>query len=139
VVAKRSGEWLGVWYLGELGWLDDPPAHPTVVPGTGQLVRATRTQGAPVYGRAYPERSAYPSQIPYQNVTPLQYTLKAGQAYVLADGSVPTDYYYATTYNCAYAALDCTDVKGQDRYYQIWFGHRQAFVRAADVRVGSVS
>jgi hypothetical protein len=29
--------------------------------------------------------------------------------------------------------MDCTDVVGQDRYYQIWFGHRIAYVRAADV------
>jgi hypothetical protein len=30
--------------------------------------------------------------------------------------------------------VDCTDVKGADRYDQIWFGHRIAYVRAADVR-----
>ena len=31
---------------------------------------------------------------------------------------------------------DHTVVRGTDPYYQIWFGHRIAYVRAADVRVG---
>ena len=30
---------------------------------------------------------------------------------------------------------DCVQVKGADPYYQIWFGHRIAYVRAADVVV----
>jgi hypothetical protein len=54
---------------------------------------------------------------------------------VLADSHVATDYYYAKTYNCGYVAKDCTDVVGKDRYYEIWFGHRVEYVRAADVRV----
>jgi hypothetical protein len=29
--------------------------------------------------------------------------------------------------------MDCTGVVGHDRYYEIWFGHRIAYVRAADV------
>jgi hypothetical protein len=33
--------------------------------------------------------------------------------------------------------MDGTDVVGHDRYDQIWFGHRIAYVRAADVRVTS--
>jgi hypothetical protein len=28
---------------------------------------------------------------------------------------------------------DHVQVIGKDRYYQIWFGHRMAYVRAADV------
>ena len=53
-----------------------------------------------MYGRAYPEESAYPSQIPYQTVVPLQYSIKPGQAYVLADAHLQTDYYYAKTFRC---------------------------------------
>jgi len=134
-VAQHSGDWLGVWYLGAIAWLHDPASAPTVVPSAGRIVLAKGTAPVPVYGRAYPEASAYPAEIPVQTVTPLQYTLKPGQAYVLADKRVPTDYYYAKTFNCAYVAKDCTDVTGKDRYYQVWFGHRQAYVRAADVRV----
>jgi hypothetical protein len=137
VVAKRSGDWLGVWYLGEIGWMkrDNAAGESVVRPSQGTVVEPTGDQAVPVYGRAYPEAAAYPSTIPVQSVTPLQYTIKPGQAYVLADPDIQTDYYYAKTYNCAYVADDCTDVVGKDRYYEIWFGHRIAYVRAADVRI----
>jgi hypothetical protein len=88
----------------------------------------------PVYGRAYPAREAYPAEIPYQPIAPLQYTLKAGQEYVVADDAVPTNYYRATTFN-GVPPNDHVVVNGQDTYYQIWFGHRQFFVRAADVEL----
>jgi hypothetical protein len=137
VVAGRSGDWVAVWWLGEKGWIESPPDHPTLVPSAGRVVRPAGDQPAPVYGRAYPEKSAYPAQIPYQTVTPLQYSLQPGQAYVLADADLQTDYYYAKTFRCAGVAMDCTDVVGHDRYLQIWFGHRIAYVRAADVRVAA--
>jgi len=135
VVAARSGDWLGVWWLGELGWVHDPPTQRAVVRSSGQVVEPRGDQPVSVYGRAYPEQSAYPSQIPYQTVTPLQYAIQPGQAYVLADAHLQTDYYYAKTFRCAGVALDCTDVVGRDRYVEIWFGHRIAYVRAADVRM----
>jgi hypothetical protein len=99
------------------------------------VVAAAGSTPVPVYGRAYPEQSAYPTEIPYQPLAPLQYSIQPGQGYVLADGHVATDYYYAKTYNCGYVPKDCTDVVGKDRYYEIWFGHRVEYVRAADVRV----
>jgi hypothetical protein len=136
-VAGRSGDWLGVWWLGEEGWLYDPPSHPTVTPSSGQVVETAGDKAVPVYGRAYPEKSAYPAEIPYQTVTPLQYSIQPGQAYVLADSHLQTDYYYAKTFECSGVAMDCTDVVGHDRYYEIWFGHRVAYVRAADVAVKS--
>jgi N-acetylmuramoyl-L-alanine amidase len=136
-VVERSGDWLGVWWLGAEGWIHDPPSHPVVVPSTGRVVSAAGEHAVPVYGRAYPEESAYPSDIPYQTVVPLQYAVGPGQAYVLADADLQTDYYYAKTFDCTGVAMDCTDVVGQDRYYEIWFGHRIAYVRAADVTVGS--
>jgi hypothetical protein len=132
-VAERSGDWLGVWWLGEEGWIHDPASRPVVVPSTGRVVSAAGDQPVPVYGRAYPEQSAYPSEIPYQTVVPLQYSIAPGQGYVLADAHLQTDYYYAKTFHCAGVAMDCTDVVGHDRYYEIWFGHRIAYVRAADV------
>ncbi|MGI8576389.1 MAG: N-acetylmuramoyl-L-alanine amidase [Nocardioidaceae bacterium] len=133
IAARAPHGWLGVWYLGQLGWIHNSPA--AVVPAHGQTVSAApgRTT-VPVYGRAYPEQSAYPAKIPYQTVTPLQYTIVSGQRYVLADGSIPTDYYYAQTFNNA-VPKDHTVVIGHDKYYEIWFGHRMAYVRAADVVV----
>jgi hypothetical protein len=88
----------------------------------------------PVYGRAYPEQAAYPANIPYQTVTPLQYSIGAGQAYPVGDLDIETDYYRAVTF-AEQPPADHVQVLGQDRYYQIWFGHRMAYVRAADVDV----
>ena len=91
-----------------------------------------------MYGRAYPQEAAYEgTEIPCQTVTPMQYTIKRGQEYALADAAVPTDYYFSWTYDFHADEVpdDDTVVRGQDRYYQIWFGHRFAFVRAADVRI----
>lgn len=137
LVAKRQGDWIGVWYLGDIAWLkrENVTGESTVRPSDGEVVVAAGSEAVPVYGRAYPEQAAYPDTIPFQGVTPLQYTIKPGQAYVLADEEVETDYYYAWSYNCAYLEDDCTQVVGQDRYYQIWFGHRIAYVRAADVEI----
>ncbi len=135
-VAQKAGDWLGVWYLGDIGWLYSPKSDPVVLPSDGKVVTAKAgLTEAPVYGRAYPEQSAYDgTPIPYQTVGPLQYTIKAGQKYVLADDTVPTDYYYAKTYDDSRPG-DHTVVTGQDTYDEIWFGHRMFFVRAADVDV----
>jgi hypothetical protein len=134
VVAKRRGDWIGVWYLGDLAWMNtrDAKGHRVVTPSTGRLVLPAGSE-VPVYGTAYPEASAYPSDIPAVKLAPLPYTLKRGQAYVLADDHVSTDYYYAKTFDDSLAG-DHTLVAGHDRYFQIWFGHRIAYVRAADVR-----
>jgi N-acetyl-anhydromuramyl-L-alanine amidase AmpD len=134
VVAKKSGGWLGVWYLGDIGWLYSPKNDPVVLPSSGKSVSAKPgSDSVPVYGRAYPEESAYVgTQVPYQVVTPLQYTIKAGQKYVLADGNIDTNYYYAKTFDSSLPG-DHTVITGRDKYYEIWFGHRMFFVRAADV------
>ena len=133
LVERRVGDWLGVWYLGQLAWLHSPKADPVVVPSQGQVVVPKGDQPVPVYGRAYPERSAYPATIAYQTVAPLQYRIQPGQAYVVADTDIESDYYYAKSFDCAHIVDDCTQVVGEDRYYLIWFGHRMAYVRAADV------
>ncbi|WP_204053382.1 hypothetical protein, partial [Microbispora siamensis] len=49
-----------------------------------------------------------------------------------SDDDVVTDYYRAVSFDGS-APGDRTDLKGQDRYYQLWYAHRQVFVRAADV------
>jgi hypothetical protein len=101
--------------------------------GRTLVVRPRRgLESVPVYGRAYPEEAAYPEEIPYQTVTPLQYRINAGQAYAVRDARVPTDYYYAKTFDDS-LPMDHTPVRGEDRYYQVDLGHRFAYVRAADV------
>jgi hypothetical protein len=132
LVAETQGDWTAVWYLGQKAWIYNPVSAPVLLPSRGQVVWSGTGAAVPVYGRAYPEQSAYPTGIPYQAVTPLQYSIQPGQAYVLADKKIQTDYYRASTFNCS-VQPDCQQVLGADTYYEIWFGHRIAFVRAADV------
>jgi hypothetical protein len=133
VVAERSGDWVAIWYLGAKAWFKSPASAPDAFAKPGLVVKpkAGKTS-VPVYGRAYPEQAAYPAGIPYQPVTPLQYSIGEGQAYPVGDASIETDYYRATTFD-GQPPTDHVQVLGNDRYYQIWFGHRMAYVRAADV------
>ena len=130
-VADREGDWTAIWYLGQKAWFENPRKNPTAVNASGLVV--TPKQGldsVPVYGRAYPEASAYPTGVPAQAVSPLPYTVLKGQKYVVGD-KVPGEYYYAVTFTTDSHQV----VVGQDRYYEIQYGHRVAFVRAADVDV----
>ncbi len=130
-VAERRGDWTAVWYLGQKAWFENPVEEPTAVNVRGQVL--TPREGlaeVPVYGRAYPEASAYPAGVPVQSVSPLPYKLLAGQRYVVG-GRTPGEYYFAPVFDPS----GHTVVRGQEEYYQIQFGHRVAFVKAADVRV----
>lgn len=130
-VAERQGEWTAIWYLGQKAWFHNPRKQPTAVESKGLLVtpRAGLTE-IPVYGRAYPEKEAYPASVPVQAVVPLPYKLLADQKYVTG-GRTPGEYYYAPTFDTA----GHTVVRGKEVYYEIQFGHRIAYVKAADVRV----
>ncbi|MDG9717997.1 N-acetylmuramoyl-L-alanine amidase [Streptomyces sp. DH24] len=128
-VADSWGDWTAIWYLGQKAWFRNPPKEPTAVPAKGQVVTPKAgLESVPVYGRAYPEKEAYPEGVPAQAVSPLQYKLPAGQKYVVGD-KVPGQYYYAVAFDGASHKV----VTGKDQYYEIQFGHRVAFVRAADV------
>ncbi|MEE1927283.1 N-acetylmuramoyl-L-alanine amidase [Streptomyces sp. TRM 70351] len=128
-VAERRGDWTAVWYLGGKAWFHDPADRPTAVPAAGRTVTPRPgLASVPVYGRAYPEAGAYPEGVPVQDVSPLPYRLPAGQRYT-AGPRTPGEYYRATTFDPAGHVL----VRGE-AYWQIQFGHRTAFVRAADVR-----
>ncbi|GAA3789184.1 N-acetylmuramoyl-L-alanine amidase [Streptomyces phyllanthi] len=130
-VAGRDGDWTAIWYLGQKAWFSNPKDQPTALGASGLVV--TPKEGLseiPVYGRAYPEKEAYPEGVPVQSVSPLPYRLPAGQRYAVGD-KVPGEYFYAPTFDTAPHRV----VIGEDQYYEIQFGHRVAFVRAADVRV----
>jgi len=130
-VAGRYGGWTAIWYLGQKAWFKNPKKQPTAVDASGLVVtpRAGLTE-VPVYGRAYPEKEAYPTGVPAQAVSPLPYKLLEGQRYAVGD-KVPGEYFYAPTFDTAPHKV----VIGTDLYYEIQFGHRVAFVRAADVQV----
>ncbi|MFC8392944.1 N-acetylmuramoyl-L-alanine amidase [Streptomyces sp. NPDC057238] len=132
-VADRWGDWTAIWYLGQKAWFENPRKHPTAVPAKGKVVTPKKgLDSVPVYGRAYPEKAAYPEGVPAQAVSPLPYTVLKGQKYVTG-GKVPGEYYYAVTFDEASHQV----VRGKDLYYEIQFGHRVGFVRAADVTVTS--
>ncbi|MFF0013905.1 N-acetylmuramoyl-L-alanine amidase [Streptomyces sp. NPDC005374] len=130
-VADRAGEWTAIWYLGQKAWFRNPRKHPTAVNASGLVVTPKEgLDSVPVYGRAYPEASAYPTGVPAQAVSPLPYKVLKDQRYVVGD-RVPGEYYYAVTF----ATGSHRVVVGKDLYYEIQYGHRVAFVRAADVDV----
>ncbi|MFF6996341.1 N-acetylmuramoyl-L-alanine amidase [Streptomyces sp. NPDC008313] len=130
-VAERAGDWTAIWYLGQKAWFENPRKHPTAVDAAGLVVtpRDGLTE-VPVYGRAYPEKEAYPAGVPVQSVSPLPYKLLAGQRYAAGD-RMPGEYFYAPTFDTSVHRV----VTGKDMYYEIQFGHRVAYVRAADVRL----
>ncbi|MFH8801949.1 N-acetylmuramoyl-L-alanine amidase [Streptomyces sp. NPDC017936] len=133
-VADRWGDWTAIWYLGQKAWFRNPAKQPAAVPATGLVVTPKDgVDSVPLYGRAYPEASAYPAGVPAQPVSPLPYRLPKGQRYVVGD-TVPGEYYYAVTFTTDAHRV----VVGKDLYYEIQYGHRVAFVRAADVRVSAV-
>jgi hypothetical protein len=134
-VAERKGDWTAIWYLGQKAWFRNPAAQPTAVNAKGLVV--TPKDGAadvPVYGRAYPEKEAYPAGITPQAISPLPYKLLAGQRYVVG-GRTTGEYFYSPTFDTTSHRV----VRGKDVYYEIQFGHRVAYVRAADVQVAPSS
>ncbi|GKQ33895.1 N-acetylmuramoyl-L-alanine amidase [Streptomyces sp. A012304] len=133
-VADRWGEWTAIWYLGQKAWFRNPARQPAAVPASGSVVTPKDgLDSVPVYGRAYPEASAYPAGVPAQPLSPLPYRLPKGQKYVVG-GKVPGEYYYAG----GFATDAHRVVVGKELYYEIQYGHRVAFVRAADVRLSAV-
>jgi hypothetical protein len=135
-VADRQGDWTGIWYDGQVGWFKNAPRSRTAQPTRGRLITpGPGLASIPVYGRAYPEASAYPGPVPVQSVVPLQYSIPAGQAYPTA-GAVPADYYYAKTIDSSLPS-DHTVVVGQDTYLEIQFNHRVAYVKQSDVTESS--
>ena len=135
-VGERQGDWLQVWWDGAVAWLHHPKADPVVVPSQGEVVEAADTTPVTVYARAYPEAAAYAgTEVPYQGQPTLDaITLKPGQRYVIGDKTVPTDYYYAKSIDGSIPG-DKTVIRGEERYYQVWVGHRLGYVKADQVRV----
>ncbi|MFJ6753076.1 N-acetylmuramoyl-L-alanine amidase [Streptomyces sp. NPDC091266] len=132
-VAGRSGDWTAIWYLGQKAWFHNPDDEPTAVDTEGLIATPKRGRAdIPVYGRAYPEKAAYPAGVPVQDVSPLPYKLAAGQKYAVGE-RMRGEYFYAPTFDVS----KHTVVRGKDVYYEIQLGHRVGYVRAADVNVRS--
>jgi hypothetical protein len=131
-IAEVQGDWTAIWYLGRKAWFHNPPGARNALWGFGFVVRPKAGKATvPVYGRAYPEEAAYPAGVPYQALAPLQYTLAAGQRYVVGN-LMRGEYYRSTTYAWT-SPGDGTVIEGDMIYVQIQFGHRIMYVNLADV------
>jgi len=129
-VADRQGDWTAIWYLGQEAWFYNPKGHRTAVDSAGLVVTPKAgLASVPVYGRAYPEASAYPAGVPVQSILPMPYQILAGQRYVVGNVE-PGEYYYAVTYD---TAQNHQVVRGKELYYTIQLGHRIEYVKASDV------
>jgi hypothetical protein len=129
----RAGDWDAIYFGGQIAWFYNPRQANTVG-GRGMLIKPKSGRAAiPVYGRAYPEESAYPAGTTPQSIEPI-YSMPGGQIYV-ASGPFKADYYSAPTYAPTLEGSDHIVVKGQTEYYQIFYNHRFAFVMASDVDV----
>jgi N-acetyl-anhydromuramyl-L-alanine amidase AmpD len=130
VVAGENGSWTAIWYAGQKAWFYNPDGQ-NAAPATRTVQSVVTPSGStavPVYGRAYPESSAYPAGVTQQKVTPLNYSIQPGQAYV-PDAAVYGDY-ADTNFNTAEVM-----VIGTTQYYPIRFNHRLAYVMASQVEL----
>lgn len=127
----RQGDWDAIFYGGEVAWLHNP-GYANTAPARGLLVTPRPgLEAIPVYGRAYPEHDAYRTGVVTQTLAPI-YEIPAGQRYVATD-LVEGAYFWAPTYAATPEAAPYAVVRGETRYYQIYFNHRFGFVRASDV------
>ncbi|RRR85370.1 N-acetylmuramoyl-L-alanine amidase [Streptomyces sp. RP5T] len=142
VVAAVQGDWTAIWYDGQKAWFYNPGGAYTMAnTNTAQhLITPAGTSAVAVYGRAYPETSAYPADLSdvasstNQQVTPFDHaTIQPGQSYT-ASAAVNGDFYYAEDINCS-GSPDCVFVQGDTTYYPIRYNHRVAYVKASDVTV----
>ncbi|HTE57346.1 MAG TPA: peptidoglycan recognition family protein [Verrucomicrobiae bacterium] len=134
-VAGRSGDWTAIWFNGQKGWFYNPSGpSKTALPGRSKLVKAKNgASSVPVYGRPLPEPGAYnTTHAPVQTIVPLQYTIPAGQSYVVYEPKVPNDYFHVLAFDRSTPG-DGTITMGTEKYLPITYGHRQAYVKASDV------
>ncbi|MFJ4676471.1 N-acetylmuramoyl-L-alanine amidase [Kitasatospora sp. NPDC088783] len=140
VVADQQGDWTAIWYGGQKAWFANPGFTAGVADDRAGQVVLTAKPGAasiPVYGRTYPELSAYPAEISTANLAPVAYsaTVPAGQGYLAGSPvALDSDFFYAQNIN-GDAPKDRTRVVGTDTYYPIRFNHRLAYLKSSDVQV----
>ncbi len=133
VVAGVHGNWTAIWYAGQKAWFYNPAGPDRTAHKSWNATMRPRPglSSIPVYTNAYPEASAYPSDIPAQPQG-TAYSIPAGQKYAVDDESVGSDYFYDETVNYSLPD-DHAIVVGNQRYYEINFNHRIGYVKVGDV------
>ncbi|HEX6686788.1 MAG TPA: peptidoglycan recognition family protein [Candidatus Limnocylindrales bacterium] len=133
-IAEVRGEWTAIWYLGRKAWFHNPAGKRSALWSFGFVAKPKAGKATiPVYGRAYPESSAYPAGVPDQGIAVLPYTFAAGQRYVVGN-ILPAEYYRAVTFDGS-SPGDWTVIRGETTYVQVQFGHRIHYVNLADVDI----
>lgn len=131
VVAEAKADWTAIWYGGQKAWFSNPGGQFTarVAGPAPAVVKLKDGATARLYGRSFPEASAYDgtgTTAPADNPDYLsKYKLPAGQAYVRAGADVLGDDYFGSSQ---------TRVVGTELYTPIRYNHRIAWVKASDVQ-----
>lgn len=125
----QSGDWTEINYGGKNAWFYNPDNANTTT-ASGKYVTTKSSKSVAVYGSAYPSSSILKKNKVTTTKPEKIYTMKAGQKYVYG-GEVPSDYFNSQfdSYSSKYV------IKGTDKYVQIQFNHRIAFVKASDVDI----
>jgi N-acetyl-anhydromuramyl-L-alanine amidase AmpD len=128
VVADRRDDWTAIWFGGHRGWFHDPDRR-IGVPAVGEVITPRDDRDSiPVYGTAYPERSAFPKHIEPDDIVPLQYRIPAGQRYVAVAQYRSDDYQGSAAH-----PDDRVYLAGDRRLVEISYNHRRAFVDMDDI------
>ncbi|WP_223199598.1 N-acetylmuramoyl-L-alanine amidase [Solihabitans fulvus] len=134
-LACQQGDWTAIWYGGQKAWLFNPNWSVAVHSHGLLLSPVPGSASIPLYGRAFPEQSEYPSTIPFDpvwTVAAIPWTMPAGQTY-LATGVFRAENYYAR-FDPATVPGNHTLVTGDTTYFQISYNHRVVYVKASDVQ-----
>ncbi|MFI2369692.1 N-acetylmuramoyl-L-alanine amidase [Streptomyces sp. NPDC018833] len=127
VVAEARNDWTAIWYAGKKAWFRNPGGQYTAPVTGGTLVKPVT--GAKLYGRSFPEASAYEGtgqSAPTDNPNYLsKYTVATGQAYAKAGDAVLGDDYFGS----AQVRVEGTT----DVYVPIRYNHRLAWVKSTEV------
>jgi len=133
VVADTKDNWTGIWYDGKVGWLYNPHQANTTTVQSKTAKAVGDLSAVSVYSTAFPEVSAYPNTVPPAAQNEL-YTLPKDQSYVVLDSNPPTDYFYDATIDYS-KPYDHKVFTGHDKYIEISFNHRVAYVKASDLQI----
>ena len=133
VVAGVQDGWVGIWYAGKEAWIEDQ-GHTIVKRSRSRpkvITPAAGRDSIPVYGKAFPEANEYPPEVTPDVGVPLQYTVPAGQRYVVGEVTQAANYY--ARFDGSDVPLNHTLIKGAQVYVSISLNHRWAYVKLSDV------
>ncbi|MDR3128446.1 MAG: N-acetylmuramoyl-L-alanine amidase [Bifidobacteriaceae bacterium] len=127
-IKQVQGEWLKIQWTDGEGWIYNPKNNPVAVHiATKSASLKDNINISAIYGRAYPEESAYvDTGVTPQSILPLEYTLKPNTQYPVADLNITADYF---------SSAQQKEVVGQAKYYMIYLGHHLVFINANDVNI----